>query len=112
MLNHQEILEKILFEKKLSKRELARMLDYSEQNSSNHFNKKTYTEKMIKKISTALGIEPTVFNISAVVGDNHGIVMQTVNLADRVSELESRLRDKEEIIEGLREKLRRYEGMN
>jgi transcriptional regulator with XRE-family HTH domain len=111
-MNHQEVLEKILFEKKMSKRELAELIGYSKSNYSLTLNKETYTEKMIKKISTALGIEPTVFNISAVVGDNHGIVMQTITLADRVAELESRIRDKDEIIEGLREKLRRYEGMN
>ena len=50
---HQKILEKILFEKDISKRELAKMIGYTEQNSSKTFNKKTYTDKMVEKISTA-----------------------------------------------------------
>ena len=50
---HQKILEKILFEKDISKRELAKMIGYTEQNSSKTFNKKTYTDTMVEKISTA-----------------------------------------------------------
>lgn len=96
-MSHQEILEKILFEKKTSKRELAKMIGYTSQNTKKHFNKPTYTEKMIEKISTALGIEPSVFTNTLVNGDNHGTVTQTIN-ADERATYEERLRDKEAII--------------
>jgi aminopeptidase C len=108
-IGHQKILEDILEERNLDKKTLAAMMKHSTSNTSTLFNKETYTQKMIQKVSTALGVEPSVFTITAVNGDNHGVVMQTITPSERIAELESRLRDKEEIIEGLRDKLRRYE---
>jgi transcriptional regulator with XRE-family HTH domain len=112
-MTHQEILRKLLFDKKTSKRALARMIDVQDNNSSNYFNKHTYSEEMIKKISEALGVEASVFTIHATI--NHsgdGDAIQHIATSDRIAELESRLRDKEEIIEVLREKLRKYEYMD
>lgn len=73
-MNHQDILEKILFEKKLSKRELARKLGYSEQNSSNIFNKAEYSEKVKQKIIEGLGLYPSVFD-----DESSMMAMETVN---------------------------------
>jgi hypothetical protein len=68
---------------------------------------------MIKKIAEALGIEPAVFTIHATINHSgEGDAIQTIAASDRIAELESRIRDKDEIIAGLREKLRKYEYLD
>ena len=108
IIGHEKILKKILHDRGLDAKDLARLINYSETNYPKAFNKETYTKKMIEKISSALGIDPSVFTNTLVNGDNHGTVTQTIN-ADERATYEERLRDKQEIIDGLREKLKRYE---
>ena len=96
--NHWEVLKQILKEKGIRKTEFAISIGYTKNNYTNSLNKAKYSEKMIEKISTALGVEPSVFHVHAPITGNIGTVTQTISLSDRVAELESRLRDKDKLI--------------
>ena len=104
---HQGILERLIFEKKTSKRELAKNIGKSPTNSTTLFNKATYTKKMIEKISTVLGVEPSVFYVHAPIiqtGDGNTATITIGERAlyerllkekdNRIADLERQLGDK------------------
>lgn len=88
-MNHYQILEKILFEKKVSKRELARLLGYSEQNASNILNKEVYSDKMIDKICTALNIDSLPFGES--ISEKQSILSSIESIFDENQQLKEKL---------------------
>ena len=98
IVGHEKILKKILHDRGLDAKDLARLINYSETNYPKAFNKETYTKKMIEKISTALGIEPSVFTIHAPVtqvGDGN---TATVSIGELKEFYEKQLADKDKVI--------------
>jgi transcriptional regulator with XRE-family HTH domain len=101
-MTHKEILENILFKQKISQRELARRIGYSEQNTTLHFGKDYYTQKMIEKIAKALEVDPLIFFAYQEGGTNNTIHQIQEKEGSRIEELkisyEKQLADKDKII--------------
>ena len=105
-LGHQRILEKLLFEKGLSKREFAKMIGYAEQNSTLTFNKPIYTDKLIEKICTALEVDNSVFYTPTnIVHESNVMYGGRIITIDERDHFEQRLKDKDKIIELLEERI-------
>ena len=103
---HQKILEKLLFDRDMLKKDFAKIIGYTENNSSLTFNKPIYSNKLIEKICKALEIEESVFyptnNMAAESNVMYGGRIITINERDH---FEQRLKDKDKIIELLEERI-------
>ena len=105
-LGHQKILERILFNKEITKKDLAIRIGYSETNYPLTFNKPIYSNKLIEKICKELEIEESVFyptnNMAAESNVMYGGKIITIDERDY---FEQRLKDKNKIIELLEERI-------
>jgi DNA-binding Xre family transcriptional regulator len=61
---HKEILENLLWERKLKKSDFALQIGYTKTNYTRDLNADMYTQKTIKKICRALDIDTSVFDLS------------------------------------------------
>ena len=116
-MTHREILEKILFDRKIKKQDFAVQLGYGKNNYTNILNKDNYTEKMIKKISEALGISPSVFREVGSpyapvqqIGNGNAPVHPSIGIGELRALYEQQLADKEKIIRLLEQRIAELEG--